>query len=473
MSPRQAARRTGQRRNRTSSNSSSQSDQALKPGLAARQAAHRILGAILDAKSSMDGLTDEEHGHPQYLALETRDRALVRAILLTALRNYGDLQETIRSFTEKPLPEGASGLRNILTAGMAQILFLDVPDHSAVDLAVAAAQTDPRSRRFANLANALLRRTAREKEALLQRFAENSVRAPDWFARRLDDIYGEETARLIDARHKSEAPVDITLKGAEQAKAAEWAEKLGAVVLPTGSLRLAGQTAAIVELEGYADGAWWVQDTAAALPAKLFGDLAGKRAADICAAPGGKTAQLADAGANVTALDLSKNRLKRLDQNMERLGLGARCTTVVSDLFKFKPDEPFDAVLLDAPCSSTGTVRRHPDVPFTKSMADIEKLADLQARMLDHAASLVATGGMLVFSNCSLDPLEGERVASEFIENHSEFETVPVKPDEVPGLGEAITADGFVRLTPANLDMEGEVAGGADGFFAARFRRLR
>lgn len=445
---------------------------ADKPGLAARQAAHRVLGAILDAKSSMDGLTDEAHGHPQYLALEPRDRALVRAILLTSLRNLGELDATISRFTEKPLPAGATGLRNILLAGLAQILFLDVPDHSAVDLAVTAAQTDPRSRRFASLVNALLRRAAREKDALLAEFAQHPVRAPQWFADRLEAIYGAETAAAIDACHRLEAPIDLTLKAGEASKAAEWAETLGAVVLPTGSLRLTGPSRDIAELPGFADGAWWVQDAAAAMPARLFGELAGKVALDCCAAPGGKTAQLADAGARVTALDLSANRLKRLAGNLDRLGLSDACETIATDLFKFAPEEGFDAVLLDAPCSSTGTVRRHPDVPYAKSAADIEKLAGLQARMLDKAAEWVKPGGMLVFSNCSLDPVEGEAVARHFAAAHPDFAIVPVTSEEASGFGEAITSEGFMRLTPAHLDLGDPAISGVDGFFAARFQRL-
>ena len=419
----------------------------------------------------MDGLTDEVHGHPHYLALEPRDRALVRAILLTALRNFGDLDATISRFTEKPLPAGATGLRNILLAGLAQILFLDIPDHSAVDLAVAAAQADPRSRRFAALVNALLRRAAREKDDLLARFAEQPVRAPQWFADRLDAVYGGQAAVAIDACHRLEAPIDLTLKEGEKANAAKWAERIGAIVLPTGSLRLTGASRDISELPGFADGAWWVQDAAAAVPARLFGDLKGKMALDCCAAPGGKTAQLADGGAKVTALDLSANRLKRLAGNLQRLGLSKSCETIATDLFKFSPERRFDAVLLDAPCSSTGTVRRHPDVPFTKSPEDIAKLADLQARMLDHAATLVAPGGTLVFSNCSLDPLEGEDVARRFADTHGDFEIVPVRPDEVSGLETAITAEGFLRLTPAHLALGDPAISGVDGFFSARFRR--
>nr|WP_223385620.1 RsmB/NOP family class I SAM-dependent RNA methyltransferase [Oricola cellulosilytica] len=420
----------------------------------------------------MDGLTDENHGHPHYLALDVRDRALVRAILLSALRHHGDLSAIVDGFMGKPLPAGASPVRHILVAGLAQILFLDVPDHSAADLAVTAANDDPRTRRFGKLVNALLRRASREKDELIAGIRERPRRSPPWFAQRLETIYGQETAAAIDARHRIEAPIDITLKRSEQRQAGRWAERLGAVVLSTGTLRLEGRSHDVASLSGYTEGAWWVQDAAAAIPARLFGDISGKRALDLCAAPGGKTAQLADGGAQVTALDASNSRLKRLRENMSRLKLADALETVASDLFAFRPDAPFENVLLDAPCSSTGTVRRHPDVPFTKSMANVEKLASLQARMLDRAAEFVAPGGMIIFSNCSLDSLEGEDVASAFAESHPEFESVPVLPEETPGLSGSTTRHGFLRLTPAHLDLGAHERSGVDGFFAARFRRI-
>ena len=269
-------------------------------------------------------------------------------------------------------------------------------------------------------------------------------------------------AALIDLTLADESPENVVL----------WAERLGAIALPTGSLRLTSHTA-ITELPGYADGVWWVQDAAAAIPARLFGDVAGQRVLDLCAAPGGKTAQLAARGATVTALDQSANRLKRLAANLDRLGLADRCETVAASLFDHGADVPFDAVLLDAPCSSTGTVRRHPDVPWTKTPDDIAKLAALQARMLERAADFVAPGGTLVFSNCSLDPSEGEDVARAFSREHANFEPLPATDDDLPGLSSAITGEGFVRTTPADLPLAGDEArlGGIDGFFAARWRR--
>ena len=433
---------------------------------------HKLLGAILDAGASMDALTDEQHGHPHYLALDGRDRSLVRAVLLTALRYHCDLEAIVDGFTDKPLPQGAAAVRHILNAGLAQIVLLDVPDHSAVDLAVAAAQRDPRARRFDKLVNALLRRAVREKAALRERIAANPVYGPGWFHERLAATYGKQAAEAILDRHRIEAPIDLTLRRSEQGNAARWAERLNAILLPTGSLRLRDRSQEISSLPGFAEGAWWVQDVSAAIPARLFGDLAGKRAIDLCAAPGGKTAQLVDAGAEVTALDLSRSRLKRLASNLTRLGLEAGCHAVRSDMMVYADERPFDAVLLDAPCSSTGTVRRHPDVPFTKSMADVETLARLQEEMLNKAADLVAPGGVLVFSNCSLDPLEGEEVAARFANEREDFEVLPVQSPELPGLERAGTGAGYVRLTPDMLDIEPAEMGGADGFFAVRFKRI-
>ncbi|MBN9046116.1 MAG: methyltransferase domain-containing protein [Rhizobiales bacterium] len=442
-----------------------------RPGLAARQCAARLLSAVIDKHTSLDGLTDNAHGHPQYLALEPRDRALVRAILGSALRNRGAIEHAIDKRLDRPLPENAVALKHLLHVAVAQIFYLDLPDHSAVDLAVEAANADPRNRKYAGLVNALLRRLSRNKERALAHHAEPERNAPDWFARSITDAYGAEKAAAILAMHAHEAPIDFTVKG----DPALWAEKLGGVALPNGSVRVAAVEGVLTDLPGFAEGEWWVQDVAASLPARLMGDIGGRRVADLCAAPGGKTAQLVQQGAEVTALDLSENRLKRLNGNLERLGFKAH--TVATDLMDFQPDELFDAVLLDAPCSSTGTVRRHPDVPWTKSPADIAKLAALQAELLAHAATLVKPGGVIVFSNCSLHPAEGEEVARAAAENPL-LEPFPITPADIPGSGGLdglVTPEGFLRSTPADLPAErfgGETRmAGMDGFFAARFKR--
>ncbi len=435
------------------------------PGLAARKAAARLLAAVVDARTPLDGLTDHDHGHPQFRALEPRDRALVRAILTTALRFRRTIEALIGARLERPLPANAHALSHILHVAAAQILFLDVPDSAAVDLAVTHAKDDPRTARFSALVNGVLREIARRKERALPAALARTVDAPDWFAQSLDTAYGEALAGEILAAHRLEPTIDLTVKS----DAAGWAERLGGIVLPTGSVRLERLPGPLTELPGFAEGEWWVQDAAAALPARLLGDIAGLRVADLCAAPGGKTAQLALAGASVTALEISPNRIKRLRANLDRLKLDAGI--VQGDLFAFAPDAPFDAVLLDAPCSSTGTVRRHPDVPWTKGVDDVAKLAGLQARMLAHAATLVRPGGRLVFSNCSLERAEGEALLSAFLADNPQIVADPVTPGEFPFLDPFLDRDGWVRTTPAGLKLATPALSGLDGFFAARLRR--
>lgn len=434
------------------------------PGLAARKAAARLLAAVIDARTPLDGLTDHDHGHPQFRALEARDRALVRAILTTALRFRRTIQALVDARLQRPLPGNALSLGHILHVGAAQILFLDVPDSAAVDLAVTHAKEDPRTRRFSNLVNAVLREIARRKERALPAALALTQDAPDWFIERLRAAYGDARTDEILAAHRLEAAIDLTVKS----DAHGWAEQLGGIVLPTGSVRLARIDGPLTALPGFDDGEWWVQDAAAALPARLLGDIRGQRVADLCAAPGGKTAQLVHAGAAVTALELSPNRTKRLAANLERLQLEAEI--VQGDLFQYRPDALFDAVLLDTPCSSTGTVRRHPDVPWTKTPQDIAKLADLQLRMLTHAVTLLKPGGSIVFSNCSLDPSEGEEMLQIFLAATPQVTLDPIRPGEFSFCDDFLTEDGTLRTTPAGLKMETPELSGLDGFFAARLR---
>jgi 16S rRNA (cytosine967-C5)-methyltransferase len=436
-----------------------------RPGLAARKTAARLLSAIVDAHTSLDGLTDAEGGHPQYRALDVRDRALVRAILTTALRFRVTIEKLIEHELDRPLPGNAHALSHILHVAAAQILFLDIPDSAAVDLAVSHAKGDPRTARFGGMVNGVLRALARAKEKALPETLAVTEDAPDWFRERLVTAYGNEKAAAILAAHRVEAPTDFTVRADPE----KWAVRLGGIVLPTGTVRVERLPAPVPELPFYNEGIWWVQDAAAALPARLLGDVAGMRVADLCAAPGGKTAQLAAAGARVTAVDISANRLKRLAVNLARLGLEAEI--VAADLMKYEPAQPFDAVLLDAPCSSTGTVRRHPDVPWTKSPEDIGKLAEVQFRLLGRAAELVRPGGRIVFSNCSLDPAEGEALLEGFLAERNDIRLDPVVPGEVAGVDPFVNARGTLRTTPAELDLGTQALSGMDGFFAARLVR--
>jgi len=428
-----------------------------KPGLAARVAATRILAAVLEKKTSLDGMLDSENGNPVYRALSVADRALVRAIVNSALRHLPRVEAALSMLLDGPLPQGARSLHHVLVVGAAQMLYLDVPDHSAVDLAVEQAHRDPRNRRFVKLVNAVLRRLGREKADIEQAIAQVPV-LPDWFYARLVSAYGDKTAERISEAQLTPSSIDLTVK----ADPALWAEKLGGTLMPNGSVRLGEFEGQIPSLDGFADGAWWVQDLAASMPVRLMGDVSGKRVADLCAAPGGKTAQLALAGAKVTALDQSGNRLRRLRENLDRLGLHAE--TVEVNMMKYQPEQLFDAVLLDAPCSSTGTLRKHPDVCWTKDENDIAKLATLQGQMLRHALTLVDSGGIVVFSNCSLDPSEGEAMIAQVLAENPGIERVAVRKEDWPSMEAAITAEGDLRTTP-------DMFGGVDGFFSSVLRK--
>ncbi|KXG85522.1 RsmB/NOP family class I SAM-dependent RNA methyltransferase [Agrobacterium bohemicum] len=427
-----------------------------KPGLAARVAAVKIISAVLDKKTSLDGMLDAENGNPAYRALSLPDRALVRAIVNTSLRHLPRIEAVLAMLLDGPLPQGARSLHHVFVVGVTQMLYLDIPDHSAVDLAVEQAHRDPRNKRFVKLVNAVLRRLGREKDDVLQAVSAVPV-LPSWFYNRLVKIYGKDAAERMAEAQLVPSVIDVTVKSNPD----HWAEKLNGIVMPNGSVRLGSFEGSVSGLDGFSDGEWWVQDFSASLPVRLMGDLRGKRVADLCAAPGGKTAQLILAGADVTALDQSGNRLKRLRENLDRLKLKAE--TIESNMLKFQPDVLFDAVLLDAPCSSTGTLRKHPDVCWTKDERDIAKLAALQEQMLRHAMTMVKPGGMIVFSNCSLDPSEGEEMVAKVLASEPSLQRVPTAKAQFPGLEAAINDIGDLRTTP-------DMFGGVDGFYAAVLR---
>ena len=307
----------------------------------------------------------------------------------------------------------------------------------------------------------MLRRVAKDGETIAASLDAPRVNTPDWLWNRWVARYGEERAHKIAAANLIEPPLDLTVKDEPEA----WAERLAARVLPTGSVRLLPK-GRIEAFPGYAEGAWWVQDAAAALPARLLKPKPGMRIADLCAAPGGKTAQLARAGASVVAVDISKTRLKTLETNLARLGFSA--TTVLADAATWSPEERFDAVLLDAPCSSTGTIRRHPDIPYLKSPKDIEALAGLQERLLDNAARLLKPGGTLVYSTCSLELEEGEAQIAALLARNRSLSLDPVVPDDIFGQAEWIQPPGLLRTFPFELDLGTPEWSGMDGFFAGR-----
>jgi 16S rRNA (cytosine967-C5)-methyltransferase len=287
---------------------------------------------------------------------------------------------------------------------------------------------------------------------------------PKWLLDRWSATYGKDAAQAIAAANAQEPALDLTLKQ----DAERWAERVHGRLLPTGSVRTLAH-GAVTLLPGFSEGAWWVQDAAAAIPARLFGELNDRRVADLCAAPGGKTAQLANAGANVTAVDRSPARLSRLRENLERLSLSA--DILAADILEWQA-EPFDAVLLDAPCSSTGTIRRHPDVPWLKSATDIAALVGMQRKLLDKAVELTKPGGTLIYCVCSLEPEEGEQQIADLLARDSRIARVPIAAGEVSGHAEFLNAAGELRTLPTHLPDPEPRWGGLDGFFAARLKRI-
>jgi 16S rRNA (cytosine967-C5)-methyltransferase len=433
-------------------------------GLPARRAAVELLSAVVDKKQPLDDILSRSLATGWMFDLPQRDRALARAIVATSLRRRGQIDRVLNTFLERGLPEKAGKLYPVLLSGAAQLLFLKTPPHAAIDLAVRLAQWDSRARRYDKLVNAVLRRVAKEGDAIAASLDAPRVNTPDWLWERWVARYGEDRARAIAAANLVEPPLDLTVKSDPHL----WAKRLSGRVLPNGSVRLLPK-GRIEALPGYENGAWWVQDVAASLPAHLIGDVANKRVLDLCAAPGGKTAQLALAGASVVAVDISRTRLKTLKANLARLELDAEMIT--ADATSWSADERFDAVLLDAPCSSTGTIRRHPDIPYLKSPADVEDLAALQARLLDSAAALLKPGGTLVYSTCSLELEEGEAQIAALLARNSEIRVDPILPEEIFGQSQWLQSPGFLRTFPYQLDLGAPEWSGMDGFFAARLKR--
>jgi len=436
------------------------SPQPEVPGLTARRIAADILDGVLRRKIALDEQLSGKTSHPGLASLSERDRALMRRLVATALRRLGTLRRLLGGYLDKGFPADAPRTETILLIGAVQILWLDVPDHAAVDLSVRLAQADRRASRYAGLVNAVLRRVAQNRDALRRTDATRDT--PPWLLARWKKAYGADTARAIAQANGHEPALDLTVKNNPET----WAERLHGRVLPTGGVRTLAQ-GAISLLPGFNEGAWWVQDAAASLPARLLGDVRGLHVADLCAAPGGKTAQLAYAGAGVAAVDRSPARLNRLRDNLERLALQADC--IAADVLEWQPDSaPFDAVLLDAPCSSTGTIRRHPDVPWLKGEADIATLAALQPKLLDRALTLLKPGGIMVYCVCSLEPEEGVEQIAALLARDMSVARKPVTAEEVGGQADFITPDGDLRTLPLHLPDPDPRWGGLDGFYAAR-----
>ena len=419
--------------------------------MGARKAALAAVQAIFFNEKTLTEALDASLGKAR---LEPRDAAFARAIVMTALRHLGEIDHAIANFLREPLPVRSGPAELILRLAAAELLFLDVAPHAAVSSAVALADKDHRARHFKGLINAVARRVASEGKAVLETVDREKLNTPPWAWDNWVAAYGEETAHAIAKAHTQEPPLDISVKSDPEG----WAAKLDAKLLPSGTLRRASG-GRIEDLPGYSEGAWWIQDAAAAIPATLLGTVKGKAVIDLCAAPGGKTAQLAAAGAKVTAVDLAFDRMKRVMTNLDRLKLKAEVE--VADALTWRPKALADAVLLDAPCTATGTVRRHPDVLWRKDLSDVMAQAALQQNLLAAAAEMLKPSGTLVYCVCSLSPEEGEHIVDAFLGQNKTFARDPI-------MGEFATKAGDLRTLPSHWpDL-----GGLDGFYAARLRKV-
>jgi 16S rRNA (cytosine967-C5)-methyltransferase len=423
-------------------------NEGVPPGLAARQGALHLLTSVLD-----HGAILGESG----LRGTPAERAEARGLADLTLRRLGQIDDVLGRFVAR-MPK--TPVNQVLRLMAAELIFAGTAPHAAVDMAVRLVKGTRGAAKFAGMVNAVGRRLAEQGAGIAAGQDAARLNLPDWLRKPLTADWGEAATRAMAEAHLTPAPHDLTL--ANEGDAGVLAAEIDAQILPTGSLRLTGRPQ-ISALPGFSQGAWWAQDATAALPAQLIPEPKDKRVLDLCAAPGGKTMQLAASGAVVTALDISARRMERVTQNLARTGLTAE--VVVADALDWAPAAPFDAILLDAPCSATGTIRRHPDLTRRRSGIDLGALIRLQGQLLDRAAGWLAPGGVLVFCTCSLFKAEGEDQARAFLKRTKGFERVPIKPGEAGIPAEFLTPQGDLRTRPDSWGQQG----GIDGFFVARF----
>lgn len=396
--------------------------------------------------------------------LPPQDSAFINMLVLTTLRHLVFIKKILKQFVKKKLPANVAFGEYALYAGAAEILYLNTPDYAVINsyVEIIKKATD---KYVAGFVNAVLRNLCKQKDDL--KLQDSGEFFPPEFFRILNQDYGKKTIQKIQTAAAVEPNLDLSIKDNPQF----WAEKLGGTLLPGGTVRLKN-SGKINALEGFDDGFWWVQDFAAALAAKTLGYIKDKRVLDLCAAPGGKTAQLLSAGAKVSALDISEPRLQTLQENLKRLNLEAEiiCADALDYLKNFS-QEPYDAILLDAPCSATGTIRRHPELVHIKNLKDVEKLAALQKDFLEFAGHALKKDGILVYCTCSIAKAEGENRIQEFLAAHPEFILKPISANEISSdksLQEIISEEGFIRTLPQHLS----ALGGSDAFFVARLQKV-
>ena len=432
--------------------------------LIARWAAMMFVEKCLTDHLPLDQAFDQTCHHFED-KITAQDKAFIRHLGTTCLRHLGQLDAMINHTTSRKLTGKQLVIRNILRLGITQLLYMKVPAHAAVNSAVKMTnkQKNPSDRHAKGMVNAILRRIDREQEKFLTNFSPVQ-NLPKWLKDSWTDRYGKSEVENIAAALLIEPPFDFSFK--PDIDREDWAEKLGGTLLAHSSVRV-GRPGSVQALPGYEDGLWWVQDVAASLPARLLGAKPGDHVLEFCAAPGGKTAQLAASGCQVTAVDQSKRRLRRLRENMARLNL--TCDVITSDAADYVPDNNAhkkpDYILLDAPCSATGTLRRHPELSRSKSRKDIEALMVIQLQLLDHAVDLLPVGGKLIYCVCSMENEEGPAQIKSLLARNPTVKRNRISLAELPGFEQAVLSSGDVQTLPHHI------VGGMDGFFISRLEK--
>jgi len=413
--------------------------------------------AVKEVLENHNPLEQVLSGQSDYNSLEARDRAFARLIAATTFRRMGQIDAALKPFVrQRPTKLVYAALQT----AAAQILYLGTPAHAAVGETVAMLKSRGSSKGFANMANAVLRNVV-DKGPNLAGAQPPKVNIPGWIRGEWERAYGRQAGRKMSAQLMKDPVLDVSVK----ANASDWAVKLGGEAIAAQSVRL-GKIGDVTALEGFDAGDWWAQDVAASLPVQLLGDVKGLRVLDMCAAPGGKTMQFAAKGAIVTALDKSEGRLERVKENLDRTKLSAEI--ICADALEWAPEgDLYDIVLLDAPCSATGTFRRHPDVLYNRSPKDVANLVRLQDKLLAKAAEFVRPGGTLLYCTCSLMPKEGQPRVDTFLQNLPDFRLIPILNVPSLALPQEAFSEGSLRSLPYYL----EDKGGMDGFFIARLER--
>ena len=395
---------------------------------------------------------------------DSQDRAFCKRLVLTALRRQEFLRKIINTYTQKPLPQKLSYINLCLLLGSTEILFFNTPEYAAVNSYVAIAKKD--NKFSGGFVNAILRKICQNKTSILQNITSSFF--PKSFKQLLQKDYSDEEIKDIENIAIQEPPLDITVKN----NAKDWAKKLEGQLMPNSSIRIfsAGN---IPSLVGYNEGQWWVQDFSSSLAIQALEKIKDKKVLELCSAPGGKTAQLVNGGAKVTSIEISQSRINTMQKNLQRLNFSPE-KIICTDALKFLQTDSntYDIVTIDAPCSATGTLRRHPEIAHTRTMKDITQSQTIQKAMLEASASHVINGGILLYSVCSLSKAEGEKQIEQFLEHHKNFKILPINFSELSENNQKemsilLTKEGFIRCLPHYF---AEV-GGIDGFFVAKLQK--